>query len=127
MQKYSPLLFNYINRLNNSLFFVFYSWTKNLFLKVFPYNISLVIFDNFIIKGKIFIFQVALAILIINQKELINYDINELLLFLKGAQFNIDENLLFEQIDKLDIRKEYEDFFDIYELGKEKIELFQEL
>ena len=127
MQKYTPLLFNYINRLNNSLFFVFYSWTKNLFLKVFPYNISLVIFDNFIIKGKIFIFQVALAILIINQKELINYDINELLLFLKGAQFNIDENLLFEQIDKLDIRKEYEDFFDIYELGKEKIELFQEL
>ena len=46
---------------------------------------------------------------------------------MKGAQFNIDENLLFEQIDKLDIRKEYEDFFDIYELGKEKIELFQEL
>ena len=26
-----------------------------------------------------------------------------------------------------DFRKEYEDFFDVYELGKEKIELFQEL
>ena len=127
MQKYTPLLFNYIKGLNSSLFFVFYSWTKNLFLKVFSYNISLIIFDNFIIKGKIFIFQVALAILIINQKELINYDINKLLMFLKKAQFNIDENLLFEQIDKLDIRKEYEEFFDFYELGREKIELFQEL
>ena len=127
MQKYTPLLFNYIKGLNHSLFFVFYSWTKNLFLKVFPYNTSLIIFDNFIIKGKIFIFQVALAILIIKQKELISYDIKKLYLYLKKAQFNIDEKLLFEQIDKLDIRKEYEDFFDIYELGKEKIELFQEL
>ena len=58
---------------------------------------------------------------------MISYDIKKLYLYLKRAQFNIDEELLFEQIDKLDIRKEYEDFFDIYELGKEKIELFQEL
>ena len=127
MQKYTPLLYNYITSQNFSLFLIFYKWTKNLFLKVFPYNINLIIFDNFIIRGKIFIFQVAIAILIINQKELIKYDINRLNIFLKKSEFNIDEYTLFEQIDKLDIRKEYEEFFDVYELGKEKIELFQEL
>ena len=127
MRKYTPLLYNYIQSQNFSFYKIFYKWTKNLFLEVFPYNINLTIFDNFIIRGKIFIFQVALAILIINQKELIKYDIIKLNRFLKKSEFNIDEYTLFEQIDKLDIRKEYEEFFDIYELGKEKIELFQEL
>ena len=127
LQKYVPLIYNYIKFLNTSLFFVFYSWAKNLFFEVFPYDLCLIIFDNFIIRGKIFIFQVALAILIIYQKELIHYDINNLNTFLKNGQFNLDEYILFEEIDKLDIRKEYEDFFDIYALGKEKIELFQEL
>ena len=127
MQKYTPLLYNYITTLNFSLFNIFYRWTKNLFLKVFPYDINLIIFDNFIIRGKIFIFQVTLAILIINQKELIKFDINKLNQYLKKSEFNIDEYTLFETINKLDIRKEYEDFFDIYELGKEKIELFQDM
>ena len=126
-KKYTPLLYNYIQMLNISLFPVFYTWTKNLYLKVFTYDLSLIIFDNFIIKGKIFIFQVALAILIFYQKDLIHYDSNKLNLFLKKGKFNIAENNLFAEIDKLDIRKEYEDYFDVYALGKEKIELFQDL
>ena len=65
--------------------------------------------------------------MIINQKELIKFDIDKLNQYLKKSEFNIDEYTLFETINKLDIRKEYEDFFDIYELGKEKIELFQDM
>ena len=127
VQKYTPLLYNYIQTLNISLFFAFYKWTKNLFLKIFPYETCLIIFDNFIIKGKILIFQIALAILIINQNMLIHFDIGELKLFFKKTKLNIEANTLFDEIDKLDIRKEYEDFFDNYALGKEKIELFQDL
>ena len=106
---------------------LFYRWVKSLFLKIFPYELCLLIFDNFIIKGKIFIFQVALVILIINQKELIHYDIDNLNLFLKKGKFNIEQSTFLEEIDKLDIRDEYEEFFDVYKLGKEKIELFQDL
>ena len=58
---------------------------------------------------------------------MIHYDIGELKIFFKKTKLNIDDNILFEEIDKLDIRKEYEDFFDNYALGKEKIELFQDL
>lgn len=85
------------------------------------------IFDNFIIKGKIFIFQVALAILMIKQKDLINYDVNKLIMTLKKNQLDIEENVLFSEIEKLDIREEYNDYFEIYNLGKEKIELLQDL
>ena len=58
---------------------------------------------------------------------LIHFDIGELKLFFKKTKLNIEANTLFDEIDKLDIRKEYEDFFDNYALGKEKIELFQDL
>ena len=127
MQKYVPFLYNYFQSINFSTMNMFYKWTKNLFLRAFNYNLCLVIFDNFIIKGKIFIFQVALAILIIKQKEIITAELNSLFLLLLKSQFNIDEKILFSEIEKLDIRDEYKEFFDIYALGKEKIELFQDL
>ena len=127
MQKYIPFLYNYFQNLNFPINNLFYKWIKNLFLKAFNYNICLIIFDNFIIRGKIFIFQVALAILMIKQKELINFDFRTLILTLKKNQLNIEEDLLFSEIEKLDIREEYKEYFELYNLGKEKIELFQDL
>ena len=127
MQRYIPLLHNYFQRIEFPINVLFYKWIKSLFLKSFNYNICLLIFDNFIIKGKIFIFQVALAILMIKQKDLINYDFNKLIMTLKKNQLDIEENVLFSEIEKLDIREEYNDYFEIYNLGKEKIELLQDL
>jgi hypothetical protein len=46
---------------------------------------------------------------------------------LQKTELDIDEEILFSEIEKLDIRDEYKEFFDIYALGKEKIELFQDL
>lgn len=127
MQRYIPFLHNYFQKIKFPIFNLFYKWIKSLFLKSFNYNICLLIFDNFIIKGKIFIFQVALAILMIKQKDLINYDVNKLIMTLKKNQLDIEENILFSEIEKLDIREEYNDYFEIYNLGKEKIELLQDL
>ena len=126
-QKYIPFLYNYFESINYNLSLLFYKWAKNLFLKVFNYNLCLFIFDNFIIKGKIFIFQVALAILLIKQKKLMNFDSTEITLNLQKTELDIDEEILFSEIEKLDVRDEYKEFFDEYSLGKEKIELFQDL
>ena len=106
---------------------LYYKWIKNLFLKMFNYNICSMIFDNFIVRSKKFIFQVALAILIIKQKEIINSDFNELTLILKDNQLNIEKDILFSEIEKLDIKEQYKDYFGIFALGKEKIELLQDL
>lgn len=125
--KYIPFLYNYFQSINFSIADIFYKWARNLFLKIFNYNTCLLIFDNFIIKGKIFIFQVALAILMIKQNEILNSDFDSLTLFLKKNKMNIDEETLFSEIEKLDIREQYNEFFDMYSLGKEKIELFQDL
>ena len=125
--KYMPLLYNYFQSIKFNIGIIFYKWARNLFLRAFDYNTCLLIFDNFIIKGKIFIFQVALAILMIKQKEILNSDCGSIILFLKKNTLNIDEDTLFSEIEKFDIREEYKDFFDNYSLGKEKIELFQDL
>ena len=127
MLKYVPFLYNYFQSINYKVSNLFYKWVKNLYLKVFNYNLCLVIFDNFIIKGKIFIFQVALAILMIKQKDILDSDFASITLILQKTVLDIDEELLFSEIEKLDIRDEYKEFFDIYALGKEKIELFQDL
>lgn len=127
MQKYIPFLYNYCQSINFSIPNLFYKWARNIFLKAFNYNTCLLIFDNFIIKGKIFIYQVALAILMIKQKDIINSDYSVVTALLKKNQLNIDGETLFAEIEKVDIREEYKEFFDIYSLGKEKIELFQDL
>ena len=127
MMKYINFLYNYFRSINFPIDKVFHKWSKYLFLKTFNYNISQKIFDNFIIRGKIYIFQVALAILLIKQKDILNSDFNNLRLSLKKNKLDIEENILFSEIEKLDIRKEYNEFFDIYALGKEKIDLFQDL
>ena len=46
---------------------------------------------------------------------------------LNKNQLNIEEDILFSEIAKIDISEQYREFFDIYALGKEKIELFQDL
>ena len=127
LKKYSLILYKYFERVNFKNCTYFYKWAKYLYLKNLDYNLCLRIFDNFLIKGKIFVFQVALAILLIKQEELLNSSYSNLVLILKKKQIDIDEDRLFEQIEKIDIIAEYTEFFNMYTLGKEKLELMQDL
>ena len=65
--------------------------------------------------------------LVNNYIDIFKYFHYFIFILLIKSQFNIDEKVLFSEIEKLDIRDEYKEFFDIYSLGKEKIELFQDL
>jgi len=127
IEKYLPSIHNHFKELQFNTNIFFYKWIEFLFLKTFNYKICLRIFDNFIIKGEIFIFQISIATLYILRKEILNCDESGLVYLLKKNVININEDALFEYIDTLDIKKEYNDYFNIYILGKEKIELFQDL
>ena len=127
IKKYLLMLYKYFEKMNFKNNNYFYKWAKYLYLKNLDYNLCLRIFDNYLIKGKIFVFQVALAILFIKQEELLNSNYSNLVLILKKKQIDINEDSLFEQIEKIDIRDEYREYFDMYTLGKEKLELMQDL
>ena len=123
IEKYLPLVHKHFKELQFNTNIFFYKWIEFLFLKTLNYKICLRIFDNFILKGEIFIFEVSLAILHILKKEILNSDESGLVYLLKKNVININEDNLFEYIDKTDIKKEYNDYYNVFMIGKEKIEL----
>ena len=127
IEKYLPSIHNHFKELQFNTNIFFYKWIEFLFLKTFNYSICLRIFDNFILKGEIFIFEISIATLHILRKDILNCDESGLVYLLKKNIININEDSLFEYIDSLDIKKEYNNYFNLYILGKEKIELFHDL
>jgi cytohesin/brefeldin A-inhibited guanine nucleotide-exchange protein len=127
IEKYLPSIHNHFKVLDFNINIFFYKWVEFLFLKTFNYNICLRIFDNFIIKGEIFIFEISLATLFILKNSIINNDQIGLVDLLKKEIIVINEDALFEYVKTLNIKKEYNDYFNLYILGKEKIELLQDL
>ena len=127
IEKYLPSIHNHFKVLDFNINIFFYKWVEFLFLKTFNYNICLRIFDNFIIKGEIFIFEISLATLFILKNSIINNDQIGLVDLLKKEIIVINEDALFEYVKTLNIKKEYNDYFNLYILGKEKIELLQYL
>ena len=127
IEKYLPSIHLHFKELQFNTNIFFYKWIEYLFLKTFNYKICLRIFDNFIIKGQIFVFEISIATLYILRKEILNSDESGLVYLLKKNIINVNEDALFEYINTLNIRKEYEEYYDIDILGSEKGELLQEL
>jgi len=127
IEKYLPSIHLHFKELQFNTNIFFYKWIEYLFLKTFNYKICLRIFDNFIIKGQIFVFEISIATLYILRKEILNSDESGLVYLLKKNIININEDALFEYINNLNIKKEYGEYYDIYILGVEKGELLQEL
>ena len=127
IEKYLPSIHLHFKELQFNTNIFFYKWIEYLFLKTFNYKICLRIFDNFIIKGQIFVFEISIATLYILRKEILNSDESGLVYLLKKNIININEDALFEYINNLNIKKEYDEYYDIYILGVEKGELLQEL
>ena len=106
----------------------FHKWIEYLFVKTFQYNIVLRIWDNFFLKGEIFVFEVALAILAILENELLQKTKSEEITdLLKVFPVKHTEHELFETIEKFNITNQYTDFFDSGVLGSEKGELLKDL
>ena len=128
IEKYLPSIHIHFKELQFNTNIFFYKWIEFLFLKTFNYKICLRIFDNFILKGEIFVFEVSIATLYVLRKDILKCDESGLVDLLKKKILNINEDTLFEYIDNnLDIKKDYNDYFNDYIIGKEKIELLQDL
>ena len=108
--------------------FFFHKWIEYLFVKTFQYNIVLRIWDNFFLKGEIFVFEVALAIFTILEKELLEKTKSEDIIdLLKVFPVKHTEHELFDTIERINITHQYTEFFDSGDLGREKGELLKDL
>eukprot|EP01102_Stenamoeba_stenopodia_P008543 TRINITY_DN2462_c0_g1_i1.p1 TRINITY_DN2462_c0_g1~~TRINITY_DN2462_c0_g1_i1.p1 ORF type:complete len:939 (+),score=263.42 TRINITY_DN2462_c0_g1_i1:565-3381(+) len=82
-------------------------WFLNLYIKVFPWPVTMRILDMFFFNGSIVFFQIALALFKLNEAELLRfYDMNEIFEILNSGKINADDlfNVAFE--DFKDVTRE---------------------
>jgi len=98
-----------------------------MFIKYFPYNVLLRIWDCYIIKGEIFIYEIALTILKIQEQELINISVKDILKNLKKMPEYIQEDEFFDLLQEIDISEDYKLIIGRNNLAYEKTILYESL
>ena len=130
---FKNLLSNYYPRLNNHLTkleitpeLYFNKWISSFFIKVFPYDVLLKLWDNYIVKGEVFLFEISLTILKIQENDCLGLAYGNILNNLRTIQFKMknNEDNFFKLLYKCDLSDEYE-YIEETELGYEKAILLQ--
>ena len=103
IQNQLPQVFAYFKNLDISFRLFFYDWIEYLFTKTFKYEILLRIWDNYLIRGDIFIYEVALSIIKLQDKELINSPVKSILTNLSIFPEKYTEDDLFDVIGSLNV------------------------
>ena len=104
----------------------FNKWISSFFIKSFPYDVLLKLWDNYIVKGEVFLFEIALTILKIQENNLLGLTYGNILSNLRKINFKTkkEEEKFFKMLYKCDLSDEYE-YIEETELGYEKGILLQ--
>ena len=121
LNKYFPRLNNHLNKLEITPELYFNKWISSFFIKTFPYDVLLKLWDNYIIKGEVFLFEIALTILKIQENNLLALTHGNIINNLRNINFNSkkEEEKFFKLLYKCDLSDEYE-YIEETELGYEK-------
>ena len=126
LNKYNPRLNKHLTKLELTPELYFNKWISFFFIKVFPYDVLLKLWDNYIVKGEVFLFEIALTILKMQENDCLGLAKGKILTNLRTIPFNTkyNEENFFKILYKLDLSDEYE-FIEETELGYEKAILLQ--
>jgi hypothetical protein len=78
-----------------------------------------------LIKGEVFLYEVALTIIKIQEKNLVRYTIKDVLKNLKKISMNVNEDEFFDTLQEIDVSEEYKTLMYESNLAREKGLLFQ--
>ena len=107
--------------INPSLFLD--EWFESLFCKVIKYDLLIKLWDLFILKGDFIVLQAAIAIIILQQENILNLTINEIL-----GLFNkiVDKNNIFLIMKKINIEEDFNNWKINCQLIKKRQLFFNE-
>jgi hypothetical protein len=72
LKTYIPKIHKHMQSLDISLSLYFFHWIEYIFLKTFPYHMLLRLWDLFLVRGEVFLYEIALGIIKIQEKDILN-------------------------------------------------------
>jgi cytohesin/brefeldin A-inhibited guanine nucleotide-exchange protein len=126
ISKYLPRLNKHFTKLEITPELYFNRWISSFFIKAFPYDVLLKLWDNYIVKGEVFLFEISLTILKIQENDCLGLAYGKIVSNLRNIPFKVkyNEENFFNQLYKCDLSDEYE-YIEETELGYEKAILLQ--
>ena len=126
LNKYYPRLSKHLTKLEIKPELNFNEWISYFFIKVFPYDVLLKLWDNYIVKGEVFLFEISLTILKMQENDCLSLPKGKILKNLRTIPFKekYNEEYFFKLLYKCDLSDEYE-YIEETDLGYEKAILLQ--
>ena len=121
LSRHFPRLNKHLIKLEITPELYFNKWISSFFIKTFTYDVLLKLWDNYIVKGEVFLFEIALTILKIQENNLLGLTYGNILSNLRKINFKTkkEEEKFFNMLYKCDLSDEYE-YIEETELGYEK-------
>jgi hypothetical protein len=88
-------------------------------------KMNLRIWDNYLMKGEKYLFELGLTIIKIQEKELKNLSVTDVLKSLKNFNPVYDEEEFFDCLNEINVTEEYKNFIYEINLAEEKGALLQ--
>lgn len=103
----------------------FYEWVPCLFSKFFRYKSLTRLWDSFLLKKEVFVYEVALALLLFMEKDLRQATFEEIKNYLLSFNNKYYEDDFFDVLNKIDLHESFEKMKEEFELVEEKTEIFE--
>ncbi len=97
---------------------------SNLY-RTFKYDTLLRIWDIYLLKGEVLLYEIGLCIIKVQEKNLVRYTVKDVLKNLKKMPLSINEDEFFDTLQEIDISEEYKTLIYENNLAREKGLLFQ--
>ena len=125
LEKYTPLLKNHLEKLGVTPSMYLSQWLDFVFIKAFNYKTVLRLWDIYLLKGEIFLYEIAISILIMEEKELLSFPVTVILDNIKHIPEKYTEEEFFKILTKIDIYEQFKYYIDEVNVGIEKGILMQ--
>ena len=125
LEKYTPSLKNHLEKLGVTPSMYLSQWLDYVFIKAFNYKSVLRLWDIYLLKGEIFLYEIAISILIMEEKDLLNFPVTIILENIKHIPEKYTEQEFFNILTKIDIYQQFKYYIDEVNVGVEKGILMQ--
>lgn len=126
-KKKLPNLYNQFQIFGYETNLFYYDWIPFFFCKFFKHKTIIRLFDIFLIRKDVFVYEVALAILIFMEKDLRQCTVDDIRKLLSRFNTKYIEDDFFDLLFTVDLSNEYKALKICIDLAYEKSELYEAL